>query len=166
MNFIKNRKEDVIFIAVLLVLIVIFVGFKIVKGKKVEAPVVEDTVVISTPVEKTQPKKIKVIKEEKPVATVWPELSYSDEFNKYRNGRLVQFNPDCQVFPTSLAIANGSSIMLDNRSNVQQVITLGDNKYTLAPFDFEIMTLTAPQIPTTYLLDCNERQNVTTLILE
>lgn len=166
MNIMKNRKEDVIFVAVLLVLVLVFIVFKVINNKKAkEAAEVIAPEVIAPAVE-GQPAKVVIIKKKKPAATIWPELSYSEEFAKYRDGRLVQFNNDCQVFPSSMVIKNGASVMLDNRSKVQQVITLGENKYTLAPYDFEIMTIKAPAIPTTYFVDCNEKQNVTTIIVE
>jgi hypothetical protein len=167
MNIMKNRKEDVIFVAVLLVLILVFVVFKIVKGKKVEAPAVDTVATVQTVDQKPQPKKAVIIKQAKPENIVWPELSYSEEFAKYQNsGRLIQFNASCQVFPATMVMVNGSSVMLDNRSKNEQIITLGDNKYTIAPYDFEIMTISAVAIPTTFLIDCNDRQNVATLIVE
>ena len=162
----KKRKEDVIFISVLLVLIAIFIVFKIINGRKAEAPVVMDDVPIDQVIPDLKPiKKPVIVKKEKP-ATIWPELSYSEEFAKYRDGRLVQFDMNCGVLRSRMVIANGSSMMLDNRSNKEQLITIGEQKFTLTPYDFEIFTIKTPEIPTTYLIDCNERQNVATIIVE
>ncbi|MEI6580870.1 MAG: hypothetical protein WCO07_01715 [bacterium] len=161
----KNRKEDIIFIAVLLVLILIFVVFKVVKGNKAEAPAPEIVPTTTTLSNGEMTPKIVVLKKKK-TDTVWPELSYSEELNKYRDGRLVQFNANCAVFPATMAIANGSDIMLDNRSKVTQTITIGNNKHVLDPYDFEILKISVPQIPVTYLFDCNDRENVATLIVE
>ena len=162
----KNRKEDVIFISVLLVLVLIFVIFKMAKGKKVEAPAADAVSSVLTPTEPQKALKPLVIRKKKNV-TLWPELSYSEEFAKYQKvGHVIQFDSNCQSFRSNLAIANGSSIMFDNRSNIKQTITLGDSKYILDPYDFEIFTLKAPTIPTTYLVDCNNSQNVAVLIAE
>jgi hypothetical protein len=165
MNIMKNRKEDVIFVAVLLALVLVFILFKVTKGEKAEAPLVDDVPVDQIVPDLKPIKKPIIVKKEKP-ATIWPELSYSEEFARYRDGRLVQFDMNCGVLRSRMAIANGSSMMLDNRSNKEQLITIGDQKFTLTPFDFEIFTIKASEIPTTYLIDCNERQNVATLLVE
>ena len=164
MNFMKNRKEDVIFVSVLIALVLIFVIFKVVKGDKVEAPVVE-TAPTTLSADQVEAPKIVAVKKKK-VVSIIPELSYANEFVKYKDGRLVQFTSECQVSRPSMVIVSGSSIMLDNRSNAEQVITLGDKKYTLPAYDFEILTLTAPVVPTTYFVSCNDRKNVATLIVE
>jgi len=161
----KNRKEDVIFISVLLALVLIFVIFKIIKGRKVEAPTVETTPIL-TPASPEQAVKPLIIRKKKK-AVIWPELSYSEEFAKYQKlGHVIQFNADCQSFHSNLAIANGSSVMFDNRANMKQTVTFGNSKFILDPYDFEIMTLEAPKIPTTYEVDCNGSQNVAILTIE
>lgn len=160
-----KKKEDFIFLAVLLGLILIFIVFKVVKGRKAEAPELDTTSLTSLSTDQTAPPKLVVIKKKK-IPSILPELSYTDEFMRYRDGHLIQFNNECAAFPFSTALANGSGIMLDNRSNKEQLITFGDSKYTLKPYDFETLIIKAPAIPTTYQVDCNERQNVATLIVE
>jgi hypothetical protein len=160
----KNKKEDVIFVSVLLALLIVFVLFKVLKSKDVEELVVDAPAVESSTTE-DQAQKPAVVKKAKKT-TIWPERSYSEEFNKYRDGRLVQFGTNCEASPATMAIPNGSSVMLDNRSSVKQVISIRNDKYTLAPYDFEIFTIKEAQTPNTYLLSCNDRPNVATLLVE
>lgn len=111
----------------------------------------------------------KVVYKKKEVAPVVDNLnniSYTEAFMKYNNGRLIQFAENCQSHPNRMVIATGSELMLDNRSENKEVISLGDAKYTLDPYGFKIIKLNPDQIPTTYLIDCAISQNVNTLIVE
>ncbi len=93
--------------------------------------------------------------------------SYTEAVYKYINsGNLLQFDNNCQSHPRSLSIANGSTVMLDNRSPDSEVIAIGGNKYPIAPYDFKIVTVSVPKIPTTFTIDCTFAQNVNTLTVE
>ena len=160
----KNRKEDVIFVAALLALVLIFVIFKVVKGKKAEAPATDITPVTTVSNDQTAPKAV-VIKK-KSTNTLWPELSYTETFMKYQNGNLLQFGQDCQARPVTMAIKNGSDLMLDNRDNKEEVITFGNIKYTLPAYGYEVINLSVKNVPVTYQVDCSTAQNVATIVME
>jgi hypothetical protein len=85
---------------------------------------------------------------------------------KYYDGNILQFDSNCQSHPASLAIANGSQLLLDNRSNNSEVITIGENKYTLDPYGYKVITLNIPKVPEAFTIDCKVAQNVSTLIVE
>jgi|GEM_PF-2690684 len=164
MNIMKNRKEDVIFVAVLLVLVLIFIVFRVVKGKKVEAPAVADVMPITTiSGDQTAPR---VIVKKKKTDTIWPELSYTETFTKYQNGNLLQFSQNCQARPVSMALKNGSDLMLDNRENKEEVITFGNTKYTLPAYGYEVINLSVKNVPVTFQVDCSTAQNVATIVME
>ncbi len=155
----KYNKKTLITACILATALIIAFVFSL-KNKKVEAPL--SVPVVSTPTI-AQPKyfsRPKVIVEN----VIMP--SYTESFMKYYNGNIIQFANNCQSHPYSLVIANGSKIMLDNRSPNAEVITIGDNKYNLGPYGYQIITLNVPQIPTTFTIDCKFAQNVNTLIIQ
>ena len=144
--------------------VLIFIVFKVVKGKKVEAPALADMTPITTiSGDQTAPK---VIIKKKKADTIWPELSYTETFTKYQNGNLLQFGQGCQARPISMVLKNGSDLMLDNRENKEEVITFGNIKYTLPAYGYEVVNLTVKNVPVTYQVDCSTAQNVATIVME
>ena len=95
-----------------------------------------------------------------------PVLSYTDTFMKFRNNNIIQLSNGCQSRPTSIVVANGSQILLDNRADNSEVITIGDNKYDIDAYGFKVITLDVSKIPSVYTIDCKVAQNVTTLTVE
>lgn len=164
----KNRKEDIIFVAVLVILVLIFVIFKVVKGRKVEAPSLEENTQVTDTLNPTnsQPtQKVTVIRKKKS-DSLWPELSYTETFVKYQNGRLLQFDPTCQARPINMVLKSGSELMLDNRGNQKVSIVIGDTVHKLDAYGYEVVKLSSETIPATYQVDCGARQNVSTIVLE
>lgn len=148
--------------SVVLVLAVIF-GFRILGHKNGEVAVVETPVVnesIANPV--VTPKKVTHTK--KPVAT--PKMSYADALKAYSGGYRIQFDSKCQAFPRSSVYSNGTTIMLDNRTDKEQDIKIGGSTYKVAAYDYEIAKLTTTKSPTEYLVDCGSQQNPATIIVE
>ena len=146
--------------AVVLVLIVIF-GFRALGHKDsevTEAPVI-NTETISNPV--VAPKK--VVHTKKPVT---PKMSYADALKTYGNGYRIQFDNNCQAFPRSSVYSNGTTIMLDNRTDKEQNIKIGANTYKVSAYGYELAKLTSTKSPTEYLVDCGSQQNPASIIVE
>jgi len=165
----ENKKQLIIWVYALVSIAIIIALILIFKKDKVEIEPVnneEDSVLVVD-----EPKQVnKVISTKK--AIISPEIdelnniSYTEAFMKYREGRLIQFAGNCQAHPYRMVLSNGSELMLDNRSENKEIISLGDTKHTLTPYGFKIIRLDVPEIPTTFLIDCAVSQNVNTLIIE
>ncbi|MEK7585779.1 MAG: hypothetical protein AAB477_00895 [Patescibacteria group bacterium] len=156
----KKNKNTLIGAGILALALIIAFVFAV-KNKKAEAPLEVPTQSISTI--EGQPRRVS-----RPtmMSDTVVDASYTETFMKYYDGNILQFDSNCQSHPTSLMIANGSRLLLDNRSNNSEVITIGENKYTLAPYNFQVITLNIPKIPTTFTVDCKVAQNVSTLTVE
>jgi hypothetical protein len=95
-----------------------------------------------------------------------PKLAYSEAVKLYDNGRRIQFNDACQTFPVGNMIANGTTIMLDNRSIQSRVITIGPSVYKVGSYSYELAKISAPKLPTTYKVNCDQQKNPTVIVVE
>ncbi len=92
--------------------------------------------------------------------------SYGDMVAKYSFNR-IQFAPGClQATPNQIAIANPVTLMLDNRSDQAQTITIGTHNYMVAPYNYVIATINEPALPVTLFVSCNQQKNVAQIILQ
>ncbi len=162
----KEYKKEIIISGSVLIAVIIVIGLiSLFKKTKVEAPV-EGSVSILTRVEdkpaEVAPRKRKAA----PVVDELNNISYTEAIMKYREGRLIQFSENCQSSPYRMVIANGSELMLDNRSENKEIISIGNTKHTLAPYGFKVIKVSEPTVPATHLIDCALSQNVNTLIVE
>lgn len=83
-----------------------------------------------------------------------------------QNGRRIQFNELCQATPFLSTFANGTTIMLDNRSNQDRTIRIGEKIYTVSAYSYELANLLVSTSPTTYYVDCDSQQNPATIIVQ
>lgn len=109
------------------------------------------------------PTSYKATRTPTPVAT--SDLSYSQLVTQYGSNR-IQFNASCQASPSSVVFKNGTSILLDNRSNQTQVISLNGASYTLVPFGYRVVTLSSTSLPKAIGVTCNEQVNTSTINLQ
>jgi hypothetical protein len=91
-------------------------------------------------------------------------ISYQQALVKYKDHR-IQLGQDCQATPTSVTYKNGTSIMIDNRSNVARTVKVGSN-YTINAWSFKVVNLTSSTLPATWLVDCGKQQNVATILIQ
>ncbi len=91
-------------------------------------------------------------------------ISYQNALIKYKDHR-IQLGQDCQATPTNVTYKNGTSIMIDNRSNVARTVKVGSN-YTIAAWSFKIVNITSSTLPATWLVDCGAQQNVATILIQ
>ncbi len=112
-----------------------------------------ETVTTSTPA---------TIRKRKPA----PRLSYGDAVVKYENFR-IQFAPGCLwAVPSQMVAKNPVTLMLDNRSDSGQKITLVKTTYTIKPYDYAIVTLNEKTLPQTVGIACNGQYNVAQILLQ
>jgi len=55
-----------------------------------------------------------------------PYIAYDEALVKYKDTR-IQINSGCQAFPNNVTYKNGTTIMIDNRSNVDHLVKVGTN---------------------------------------
>ncbi|MFA5933780.1 MAG: hypothetical protein WC795_00965 [Candidatus Paceibacterota bacterium] len=97
--------------------------------------------------------------------------SYINALKKYATKR-IQFGTDsatnrsCFATPNNVTYKNGTKIMLDNRTAISDVIKIGGDTYTVPAYGFRIVTLYSSSMPKTYMVDCNQYQNVLTILLQ
>ena len=104
----------------------------------------------------------------KSTATPVPVISgktYTQLVAEFGNNR-IQFGQNCQAQPASLALKNGTTIMLDNRSNQTHTITVNGTKYTIMGYGYQIVTVSSPTLPKAIGLGCDSSVNVGTIQLQ
>lgn len=95
-----------------------------------------------------------------------PKPSYSDAVNLYKDRR-IQFNENCVALPTYATFKKGTTIMLDNRSGAAKSVMLDSTRYSIAPYDFALVTVTTSSpLPHTMLIDCNNGQNNARILIQ
>jgi len=91
-------------------------------------------------------------------------LTYEQALIKYKDYRL-QIDTQCRVSPNNITYKNKTNIMLDNRSPVSRTVKVGST-YTIKPWGFKIITVSASTFPTKLLVDCDKSQNVATILVQ
>ena len=91
-------------------------------------------------------------------------LSYEQAVAKYRDRR-IQFDEKCQALPANPTFKSGESIMLDNRAGFTRAIKIG-KYYSIDPYGFEIIKLSSSILPLKIGVNCNQNNNVATILLQ
>ena len=101
-----------------------------------------------------------------PVASVDPTsgMSYTQLVQKYATAR-IQVKESCQVTPVMASFKSGTSVLLDNRSNSAKTVTISGASYSLAPYGYQVVTLSSPTLPATLTVNCGSSVNVGTIRL-
>ena len=92
------------------------------------------------------------------------KMSYADALAKYKDAR-IQFDAECRAVPNNVTYKDGTEIMLDNRGASARTFTLGST-FTIGAYDFKIVKVTSNVLPYTYLVDCGDKQNVATILVQ
>lgn len=102
----------------------------------------------------------------KPITTTKPvfKMSYANALNTYKDRR-IQLDEKCQASPTNMTFKNGTTIMIDNRSNTARKLNV-NGAYTVGAYDYITVKLTSNTLPKTILIDCGTSQNVATILLQ
>jgi hypothetical protein len=105
-----------------------------------------------------------IYRRKKPTPAI-PPLSYGDAVTKYMNSR-IQFNQNCQAIPGQTVLANPVTIMLDNRSDQTQVITIAGHSYSVTAYNYVLVTLNEKNLPETLHVNCNNQMNSLQILLQ
>lgn len=127
----------------------------------ITAPPIVSTTSTSTSTIISNPAPIYKRKKPSPATT----LSYGDVVTKYANTR-IQFNQNCQAIPGQTVMANPATVMLDNRSDQTQKITIAGHSYSVSAFNYVLVTLNEKNLPQTLHVDCNNQMNSLQIVLE
>lgn len=90
---------------------------------------------------------------------------YSTYLQQYQEGRRIQFDEECKAIPGELTFANQGEMMLDNRSSKDRQIKVNNDSYEIAGYGYKIITLSAPTLPASILVGCDERTDSGTITL-
>lgn len=91
-------------------------------------------------------------------------ISYQNALIKYKNARL-QIEQTCQASPDKMTFKNGAYLMIDNRSPVEHTVKVGA-QYPIKGYGFKIIQLNSSTLPATWLVDCDQSQNVSSILIE
>ena len=106
-----------------------------------------------------------VIYRRKKLAPKTLPLDYGEAVNTYGNKR-IQFDQNCRGIPSHFAMSNPSTVMLDNRSDKPQNITIGGKSYLITAYNYLVITLDGKTLPTLDLfVNCNNQMNTAEIIL-
>ncbi len=99
-------------------------------------------------------------------ATPTPLPSVYSNLVKEYGDRRIQFDDRCQAIPLNPTYKNGTSIMLDNRSNSARTIKIGNTSYSLSGSGYKIITLSSPSLPKELNVSCGSAGNVSKILLQ
>ncbi|MFA5080823.1 MAG: hypothetical protein WC472_04365 [Candidatus Paceibacterota bacterium] len=92
-------------------------------------------------------------------------ISYADALIKYADRR-IQLDKACQAHPSSVTYKDNTGIMIDNRSPQTRTIKIGTT-FTIKPYGFKIIVLPDIYLKSkTILVDCDQSQNVATILIQ
>jgi|GEM_PF-1490381 len=96
-------------------------------------------------------------------------ISYATALVTYKDRR-IQLGFDqhnyCIVAPYAPIYRNGTTVMLDNRTNTSLKVSLDQQSYVISPYGFKIVTLTVGKLPHTIMVSCGGGVNNGTITLE
>lgn len=92
-------------------------------------------------------------------------ISYGEALAKYADRR-IQLNTMCQAFPNNITYKDNTGIMIDNRSPQTRTVKVGTT-FTIRPWGFKIIVLPDVYLSSrTILVDCDNSQNVATILVQ
>ena len=93
-------------------------------------------------------------------------MSYQTALETYKDKR-IQFNQNCEAFPSETTYKNGTTLMIDNRS--PRTLRLKFlTSISVSPYSFKIVKLSTPEstLPRAVFVDCGDSENVATILLQ
>ncbi len=153
----KNNNNTVwIVLGLVIVALVLFFAFRNKSGQSDQSATDNDSAVVE-PSEDLSDGSVNV---GAPAAS----LSYAQALVKYKDAR-IQLDEMCQATPNRATYKNGATIMIDNRSHLGRTLKIG-GPLTIKPWSFKLVKLSTPTVPATWLIDCDTRQNVGTILIQ
>lgn len=91
-------------------------------------------------------------------------ISYQNALVKYKDAR-IQLDATCQANPKNVTYKNGTDIMIDNRAPATRAVKVGST-FSVKAWGFKIVKLSSATLPATWLVDCDQSQNVATILIQ
>lgn len=91
--------------------------------------------------------------------------SYTELVKEYE-GKRIQFDERCQMVPKDPTFKNGTYVLLDNRSSSARTIKVGEMKYDLIAYGYQVVALSSSNLPKELLLSCGSSGNVGKILLQ
>ena len=149
----ENNKN--LWIGLAVVVVVVFLGWWFMNQSSVPVPAVNTGVV--TPTEDTSVGSVNV-------GSPAVSISYANALVTYKNARL-QLDTTCQGSPDNMTFKNNALLMVDNRAPVARTVHIG-SVFGIKAYGFKIIKLSSATLPTTWKVDCDSSQNVSTILIE
>lgn len=92
-------------------------------------------------------------------------LSYTQLVKQFGVNR-ISFDQNCQAEPEVFSVKNGTSILLDNRSNQARTINIDGKQYALVGYGYQVATVTSASLPKTVGLKCDSSINSGTIQIQ
>jgi hypothetical protein len=153
----EHKNKNMIVLVIVIILLV--VGAIFIFAKKDDAPAPADT-----SSEIVAPEGTEDTTEGSQNVSAPATLKYADALKLYSEKR-IQLDKVCQAHPNNVTYKNGTSIMIDNRSPQSAKVHLS-SVFTIKPYGFKIVKLSATKLPATILVDCGTSQNVATILVQ
>lgn len=80
-------------------------------------------------------------------------LTYAQAVTIFAKER-VEFNGRCEMAPNPLLVANGTTLMFDNRSRDALTFKLDGTGYTIPGYGFKLLRLESTQLPHVVKVEC------------
>lgn len=91
-------------------------------------------------------------------------LTYAEALDMYKDRR-IQLDDECQAFPNNITYKQNTDIMIDNRSGVSRQVSVGST-IAVPAYGFKIVNISSVSLPQVIYIDCNESQNVATILIQ
>lgn len=163
-NIVKSNKKNILIAIGVIIIIVVSVVVFSKRGSRPTNTAVptntEETVLdgltAETPVKPAT----------KPAVSNAASISYADALVKYKDSRIQLGSTNtCVATPRLATYKNGTTLMVDNRGPVVRTVKVGGT-YTVNAYDFKLITLSSSNLPETLYVDCNDQQNVATILIQ
>ena len=163
-NIIKSNKKNILIAIGVIIIIVVSVVVFSKRGSRptnTTVPANTDETVLDGLTAETPVKPAT-----KPAVSNAVSMSYADALVKYKDYRIqLGEGSICTATPRNVTYKNGSTIMLDNRSAISRSVTVGGT-YSIGAYDFALVKLASNKTPETFYVDCNNQQNVATILIQ
>lgn len=90
------------------------------------------------------------------------EASYQQALEIYK-GHIMQLDQNCRAMPVIMTQPIKSVVMLDNRSPWQRTVIVGPRTYSIAPFDYLLVSF---NMPGEFAVTCDSFQNTSIISIQ
>lgn len=165
----KNKFKAWIWVIIVIIIIIASILFFASKNKQgvdttATTPPTEATTTTTTTTTTTEPESTMDLSGQT-TGTGAVSIAYADALIKYADRR-IQLDKVCQAYPNTVTYKDNTGIMIDNRSPQTRTVKVGTT-FTIKPYGFKIVVLPNIYLKSkTLLVDCDNSQNVATILIQ